>query len=69
LDNEIIVRANGGDMKKINVGDYVMVVYECGGMFSREAAKVLAVTKRYAKVSVDDRIRWYYLKDVMPWYS
>tara|TARA_R110000822_G_scaffold11825_19_gene43018 strand:+ start:2073 stop:2243 length:171 start_codon:yes stop_codon:yes gene_type:complete len=56
-------------MKKINVGDYVMVVYECGGMFSREAAKVLAVTKRYAKVSVDDRIRWYYLKDVMPWYS
>lgn len=55
-------------MKKINVGDYVMVVYDCGGMISREIAKVLTVTKRYVKVLVDDRERWYLLKEVRPWY-
>jgi len=56
-------------MKKINVGDYVMVVYDCYGMMSKEVAKVLTVTERYVKVLVEDRERWYYLKDVMPWYS
>tara|TARA_R110000851_G_scaffold60909_3_gene140198 strand:+ start:2720 stop:2890 length:171 start_codon:yes stop_codon:yes gene_type:complete len=56
-------------MKKINVGDYVMVVFDYCGVITREVAKVLTVTDRNVVVLVDGRKRWYRLEDVMPWYS
>ena len=56
-------------MKNIKVGDYVMVVFNWHGTLSKEVAKVLTVTDNIVVVFVKDRRKWYYRKDVMPWYS